>query len=296
MKNTTRRLLAATVILALGAAVTACSGDSDSDSANEAAPPKTSAVVHGHVHGLGIDPSDGRIYVASHQGVFTLGEDGAARRVGTSRDDFMGFTVTKANTFLASGHPAQGTGGHSNHGLIQSTDAGRTWQPRSLTGEADFHSLEYAHGIIYGYDSTNASLRVSKDGSAWVDRAELQALDIAVSPADPDTVLATTADGVAKSADGGRTFAPGRQPVIAFLSWVAPRVLYGMDDSGGISRSTDGGSTWKQAGAVPGGQAQALTAVDAKRILAATQTGVYESKDGGETFTKLLSVEAGDGH
>ncbi|SDN41857.1 F510_1955 family glycosylhydrolase [Streptomyces wuyuanensis] len=296
MKNTPKRPLAATVILALGLAVTACSGDSDKTSAAGAASPEPSAVVHGHVHGLGINPADSRLYVASHEGVYTLGEDGTAQRVGNSKDDFMGFTVVKANTFLASGHPAHGTSGHSSHGLIQSTDSGKTWKTRSLAGEADFHSLDYAHGTIYGYDSTNALLRVSKDGATWVDRAGLQALDIAVSPEDSDTVLATTADGVAKSTDGGRTFAAGKRPMMAFLSWVTPEALYGMDDSGGLSRSTDGGSTWSKAGSVPGGQAQALTAVDARHILAATQTGVYESRDGGKTFTKRFAVEAGDGH
>ncbi|MGW2564484.1 hypothetical protein ACWCXB_35890 [Streptomyces sp. NPDC001514] len=42
--------------------------------------------------------------------------------------------------------------------------------------------------------------------------------------------------------------------------------------------------------------AQALTAVDAEHVLAATQDGVYESPDGGRTFTKRLEVAAGDGH
>ncbi|MFD5425326.1 F510_1955 family glycosylhydrolase [Streptomyces sp. NPDC127084] len=296
MKNTPKRPLAATAILALGLALTACSNDSDSNSATGTTTPEPSAVVHGHVHGLGIDPADRRLYVASHEGIFTLGEDGAAQRVGTSQDDFMGFTIAKANTFLASGHPAHGTSGHSNHGLIQSTDSGKTWKTRSLAGEADFHALDYAHGTIYGYDSTNALLRVSKDGTDWADRANLQALDIAVSPQDPDTVLATTADGLAKSTDGGTTFAPGKQPMMAFLSWATPTALYGMDDSGGLNRSTDGGATWRKAGSVPGGQAQALTAVDDQHILAATHTGVYESRDGGNNFSKRFAVEAGDGH
>ncbi|MFE3642346.1 F510_1955 family glycosylhydrolase [Streptomyces sp. NPDC059169] len=293
MTNTAKRPLAATAILALGLALTACSGNSDSGTGTADTEP--SAVVHGHVHGLGIDPADRRLYVATHEGVLTLGKDGSARPVGTSKDDFMGFTVTKAKTFLASGHPAAGTGGPANRGLIESTDSGQTWKTRSLAGEVDFHALEYAHDTIYGYDSTNALLRVSKDGAAWDDRARPQALDIAVSPDDPAIVLATTADGIAKSTDGGRTFAAGQQPAMAFLSW-ASEVLYGLDDSGGLHRSTDGGATWQKAGTVPGGQAQALTAVDARHILAATQTGVHESRDGGRTFTKRLEVDAGDGH
>jgi hypothetical protein len=67
--------------------------------------------VHGHVHGLGIDPADNRFYVASHEALYTAGEDGTAVRVGDGRDDFMGFTVAKAKTLLATGHPAHGTDG-----------------------------------------------------------------------------------------------------------------------------------------------------------------------------------------
>ncbi|MFI2629074.1 hypothetical protein ACH5A2_01525 [Streptomyces collinus] len=47
---------------------------------------------------------------------------------------------------------------------------------------------------------------------------------------------------------------------------------------------------------MPGGRPRALTAVDAEHILAATQTGVYESKDGGNSFTKRLAVETSGAH
>ncbi|MFJ3658738.1 hypothetical protein ACIPPR_36225 [Streptomyces nigra] len=40
----------------------------------------------------------------------------------------MGFTVIGARTFLGSGHPAEGSGGHANRGLIESTDSGKTWK------------------------------------------------------------------------------------------------------------------------------------------------------------------------
>lgn len=168
-----------------------------------------------------------------------------------------------------------------------------TWKDRSLTGEADFHALEYARGPLYGYDSTNDLLRTSKDGATWEDRAHLPALDIAVNPSNPDTVLATTAQGIAKSTDGGKTFTPGTGPVLAYLSWAMPDALYGIDPAGSLDSSTDGGITWKKTATVPGGQPQALTTVDAQRILAATQDGVYESKDGGQTFTRQLAVTHG---
>ncbi|WP_149830738.1 F510_1955 family glycosylhydrolase [Streptomyces tailanensis] len=282
--------LAATAVLALTLAACA-SGNGGAGDAPAASQPTVS-----HIHGLGIDPADDRLYVATHEGLFTPGKGGTAQRVGDSEDDFMGFTVAGANTFLASGHPALGAGGPGNRGLIESTDAGKTWKTRSLAGEADFHALDYADGTIYGYDSTGGLLRVSKDGTKWEDRARIEALDIAINPDAPDTILATTAEGVAKSTDAGETFAAGKAPVMAFVSWAKDDALYGIDTSGVLNRSTDGGTTWKKTTTVPGGQPQALTAVNARRILAATQDGVYESQDSGKTFTKRLTVSSSSPH
>ncbi|WP_413810471.1 F510_1955 family glycosylhydrolase [Streptomyces sp. OE57] len=286
----THRAVQAATAAAVGLTLAACSGgDGDTDSS-------AAVTTVSHIHGLGLDPSDRRLYVATHEGVYTPDSKGNPKLVGDSKDDFMGFTVAQDKTFYASGHPASGTDGPGNKGLIKSTDAGRTWRSLSLSGKSDFHALEYAHGTIYGYDSTGGLLRTSKNGTTWKDGATLQALDIAVNPDDAGLVLATTAEGTARSTDGGRTFAKGKQPVMAFLSWKAKNALYGIDTSGGLSRSTDGGAAWKKLATVPGGQPQALTAVDAQHVLAATQNGVYESKDGGKTFTKRLAVESSGGH
>ncbi|MEU1691665.1 F510_1955 family glycosylhydrolase [Streptomyces hirsutus] len=277
---------------ALALTLTACSGDGSGSGEAQTSPSSTVS----HIHGVGIDPADDRLYVATHEGVFTSGENNEPQRVGDSRDDYMGFTVAKAKTFLASGHPAPDAEGPANKGLVESADAGKTWKTKSLSGEVDFHALEYADGTIYGYDSTNGKVRVSKDGVKWQDRATLSALDIAVNPDDTQMLLATTEAGVAKSTDGGKTFADGAKPVLYFVSWGAPDTLYGIDGSGALQRSADSGDTWKKVGTAPGGQPQALTAVDAERVLVATQDGVYESKSGGKTFTKRMDVTSTGGH
>ncbi|MEU1570241.1 F510_1955 family glycosylhydrolase [Streptomyces collinus] len=290
------RSRAATAITAavLAAVLAACSSNTDTASDTAAAEGSGDLTVS-HVHGLGIDPADGRLYVATHEGVIAVADDGTAQRVSDTAD-YMGFTVIGAKTFLGSGHPAEGSGDHGNRGLIQSTDSGRTWKTLSLGGTTDFHSLEYAHNTVYGYDSTRGRLRVSADRTSWDDRAELAALDIAVSPKDGNVVLATTEDGVSTSTDGGRSFGAGSGEVLAFLSWPAADALYGVDLAGGLHRSTDNGGTWKKTGTVPGGQPQALTAIDAKRVLVATQEGVYESRDGGKTFSERLPVSVAGGH
>ncbi|MEU0170329.1 F510_1955 family glycosylhydrolase [Streptomyces iakyrus] len=280
-----RHAATAATALALTLTVTACSSGDDTDSSAGG-----STTGLSHIHGLGL--ADQRLYVATHRGVYTPDAKGKPELVGDSKDDFMGFTVAEDTTFYASGHPSEG----GNKGLIKSTDAGKTWKSLSLAGQSDFHALDYVHDTIYAYDATNSLLRTSKDSTTWKDGAQLQALDIAVSPENPGLVLATTAEGVARSTDGGKTFTTGKQPMMAFLSWSAKDALYGIDTSGGLNRSADGGGTWKKISTVPGGQPQALTAVDANRVLAATQDGVYESKDGGKTFTKRLSVESSGSH
>ncbi|WP_262387066.1 F510_1955 family glycosylhydrolase [Streptomyces sp. TRM49041] len=294
-----RRPLAAMGALAAGALLlTACGEGSTGGTSAAGHGAEHAPAVHSHIHGVGIDPADGRLYVGTHEGIFTVDESGTPQLVGDREDDFLGFTVADAGTFLASGHPAPAPGGDlpADHGLVRSTDAGKSWQTASLQGEAVFHALDQAEGTIYGYDSTGGLLRVSEDGATWQDRARLRALDIAVNPADPDRVVATTADGVARSTDGGATFAPGEEPAMEFVSWASPGALFGVDFTGTLSVSPDGGATWRRLATVPGGQPQALTAVDERHVLAATQDGVYESKDAGKTFTKRLAVAAGDHH
>ncbi|MFJ4689000.1 F510_1955 family glycosylhydrolase [Streptomyces sp. NPDC088789] len=293
MKTPLRPLAAATGML-LAATLTACSSDSGAGAEPASGTTGGAGPTVSHVHGVGVDPADGRLYVATHEGVVAVSDDDTAERVG-DKADYMGFTVIGAKTFLGSGHPEPGSDEPADRGLIESGDSGRTWTTRSLAGTTDFHALEYAHDTVYGYDSTNGVLRVSTDRTTWDTRAELAALDLAVSPEDPDLVLATTESGVARSGDGGETFADGSGAVMAFLSWPEPETLYGLDQGGGLHLSTDAGTTWKKAGTVPGGAPQALTAESPDHLLAATQDGVYESRDGGGTFTERLPI-AGAAH
>jgi photosystem II stability/assembly factor-like uncharacterized protein len=279
----------AATALALALTLAACSDSRDSEGSTGKSAAGTTV---SHIHGVGLDPADQRLYVATHEGVHTPDANGEPELVGDSKDDFMGFTVAGDRTFYASGHTASG----GNKGLIKSTDAGKTWKSLSLSGKSDFHALDFAHGTVYGYDSTNGLVRTTKNGTAWKDGAQLEALDIAVSPADPAVILATTDEGVVRSSDGGKTFTQGQKPVMALLSWSTKDALYGIDMSGGLNRSTDGGTTWKKVSTVPGGRPQALTAVAAEHVLAATQTGVFESKDGGKTFKERLAVTSSGGH
>jgi hypothetical protein len=238
-----------------------------------------------HVHGLGIDPSDQTLYAATHFGVFRIPESGSATRIADRYQDTMGFTVVGPRHFLGSGHPDERENKPARLGLIESTDAGQTWQTLSLEGEADFHALKFAHGSVYGFDSGTARFMVSRDRRTWENRSVTPMLDFAVSPAAPETVLAATEEyGLARSTDGGRSFAPVKDaPPVAYLAWPATELLYGVTVTGAVMTSADAGASWQQRGSLDG-QPQALVADSKQRVYAATESGIYASTDGGRTF------------
>jgi hypothetical protein len=242
-----------------------------------------------HVHGLGVDPADGTLYAATHFGLFRLPEDGSeATRVANRYQDTMGFTVVGPNSFLGSGHPDFREDLPPRLGLIESTDAGQSWQPLSLRGEADFHALHAAHGNVYGYEAGTGQFMVSSDRENWETRSTFALRDFAVSPGDPDTVLATTGRGLVRSTDGGRTWTPVRAPTLVVLAWDAADRLYGVAPDGTVHFSPDGGASWVERGSA-GGPPEAVTVDtrDGAEVLyvAVSGRGILQSTDGGRTFT-----------
>jgi hypothetical protein len=241
-----------------------------------------------HVHGVGVDPADGTLYAGSHYGLYRAPKDGTLDGPVADRvQDFMGFTVVGRGHFLASGHPGEDQDGPDSLGLIESTDAGQTWTTRSLAGEADFHALAYRHGTVYGFNGLTGEFMVSTDMENWETRSTVPMADFAVSPEDPDTILATTEQGPALSTDGGRTFeAVSGAPGLVFVSWAEDGTLVGVDPEGTVYVGEDGPSSLARSGTLEG-QPQALEAQDATTIHAATGDGVVASDDGGRTFRPL---------
>lgn len=281
-----RHRRAAAVLMTVCALILAACGSADEEHSAAASEPGT-----GHLHGLGVDPADGTVYAAGHLGVFRLA-DSKAVRVGDRFQDTMGFTVTGPRTFLAGGHPAptDRTAASPHLGLIRSTDAGRTWTTVSAEGEADFHSLQSAGEVLYGFDSRSSRVWVSTDrGRSWDRRAQLTVGDLAARASKPQQLWATTVDGLQVSDDGGRTFrpAPG-SPVLVAVDAPAGGVLIGLGRDGQVLRSTDG-RTWTASGSLPeGAEPTLLSAVTADRLLAADSGDVvHESKDGGRSWEVL---------
>lgn len=293
-KNVRRRLAVVGVgvagLAAAGITYAATSSDNVTTSSKGLPPVEVETGVV-HVHGLGVDPGDGTLYAATHSGLFSIPDTGSAVRIANRQQDTMGFSIVGPGEFIGSGHPdyREDEVRPPLLGLIASKDAGQTWDRLSLHGKADFHALHAAHGLVYGYDSTSRTFMVSKDRENWDRRAAIEMADFAVSPSDADTVLATTAQGLGKSTDGGRTFAPvASAPLLVVLTWGPENRLYGVTPDGTVHVSEDGGSSWSKRGSV-GGQPEAIT-LDVRNgqevlYVAVSERGILSSTDGGRAFS-----------
>jgi hypothetical protein len=244
-----------------------------------------------HVHGLGINPADGMLYAATHTGLFTV-RDGAGQRVADRLQDTMGFTVVGPDHFLGSGHPdvhdpqLYNSNRRPLLGLIESRDAGRSWRPLSLLGEADFHALQVAHGRVYGYDATGGRFMVTGDRRHWQVRSKLELTSFSVSPTDPELVVAATDRGLARSRDGGRRWQPIRGPAALLLDWERPDGLWAITDHGQLWHSKDTGRSWRQRGEI-NGQPEAFLVHEAKLYVAVAQLGIVTSTDQGHSWRVL---------
>jgi photosystem II stability/assembly factor-like uncharacterized protein len=239
----------------------------------------------GHIHGLGVDPADDSLYVATHFGLFHVDQSGRPRRVADRYQDTMAFTVVGPGHFLGSGHPDLREDLPAHLGLIESTDAGESWTPLALQGEADFHILEPAGDALYAYDATSARLLRTEDQKSFDETYRGPLISVAAVD-DNDPLIATNGKGQLLSIDAtsGETRELGG-PNMMYLD-TADGTLAGIDPDGVVRVSTDTGRTWREVGSI-GGQPAAFTISD-QGWYGATETTVYRSTDGGHTWSRVL--------
>lgn len=244
-------------------------------------------VALGHVHGVGVDPGDDVLYVASHLGVFRVSEGGSPERVADRWQDTMGFAVVGPGHFLGSGHPDLREDLPASLGLIESTDGAETWTPLSLQGEADFHAIEAVADRIYAYDSHSGALLTSDDRTTWDTISQQPIYDLAADPGAPGTVYATTDRGsLVASANGAEPEPVPGAPVLTGIDWQPGGPLVGVAPDGAVMVSADT-TSWREAGKLDG-PAEALDAIPG-RWHAATESGVYESTDDGLTWRLVVA-------
>lgn len=273
----------------LGLAPLACAGAEDRSP--EAGPaPVVEDPGPVHVHGLGVNPADGALFIATHTGLFRAPSgERRAERVADRYQDTMGFTVTGPDRFLGSGHPDGRDGLPPFLGLIRSTDAGRTWDPVSLLGERDFHVLEAAGDWIYGYgtdfESRRTSFVVSRDGGrSWDKRRAPEPLaSLAIDPRDPQRVVAAGKRRVYSSRDAGARWRPLARPG-GLLAWPSADALFLLRADGVVARSRDSGRDWERVGAV-GGRPAAFDDAGGDLYVALHDGTIERSSNGGRSWT-----------
>ncbi len=265
--------------LLAAAVLTACGGDGSDNTAFETVGPENGPPQLVHVHGLGVNPADNMLYVATHNGLYRLNE-GVPELVGGRYWDVMGFTVRGPDNFIGGGHPSLTEIREDRYppllGFIETKDGGASWEILAMRGEADLHALAVVGDVIYAVDSTSGRLLATSDGRSWESRSEVRALSLAAK--EDGTILATTEAGLLESNDEARTWtASAGAPRVLFVASQPGSVTWGISSDGGVFR--DGGEAgWQRVGSVAG-RPEAFGA-SADRLFAATGEGIFESSDG----------------
>lgn len=276
-------LAAAALTLSLSACTPGASTAPDTGSAPSAAAPGLPS-SHVHVHGISVSREPDQVLLATHEGLFDATRS-PATKIGDT-NDLMGFTTAADHgVFYASGHPGPGSDLPNPMGLIRSVDSGKTWEQLSRQRESDFHALSATRSGIVAYDG---ALRTSPDAKNWSEASAGFVPGMLAGTPESDTVLATTRDGLQRSADGGKTWVLiSKAPVIQFAAFASGAEVIGVEPDGSVHYSSDSGSTWTRTGRVEG-QVQAMTAIEGAEgkpwIWAATTEGLVVSTDAGAIF------------
>ena len=282
------RLLGILALLAAASLLAACGDESPSTGAggeDAAAHAQGSALEH--IHGLGINPADGRLFIATHNGLFAAARDQTRpEHVGETEQDIMGFSIVGADHFIGSGHPGPDQDLPGNLGLIESRDAGKTWKNVSLLGEADFHVLEHSGNSIYGFDGAQGRLMVSRDGGREWDERKPPAgvFGLAIDATNASRVVVSTENGIFISPNEGRRWQPLRDDTAGLLAWPTADRLYLVDAQGQVLLSSDAGANWQTQGSI-GGQPAAFIAHKNELYAALGDGTVKRSTDRGASWT-----------
>jgi photosystem II stability/assembly factor-like uncharacterized protein len=187
-------------------------------------------------------------------------------------------------------------------GVVKSVDAGATWQlatsglPKEIIWDLAVDPAR--HETVLAATSSDGVYRTMDGGTSWAPASvgirSRGMQDVTVAPTPTFTMFASTSDGLYRSRNGGDSWILSVHGMVATsiyyqiaLDPADTETVYAVVASGGLAKSTDGGSTWRQAGkGLPGGFAEAI-AIDPESpstVYVNTGNGIYKSIDASATW------------
>lgn len=195
--------------------------------------------------------------------------------------------------------------------VLKSVNGGTTWTATTLDAAADWVNFPglavcaaspetvYIAGYVHrNGDDYGRVYRSTNEGATWtnVTSAQLEQSyylrSVAADPRDPQRAYVTNGDGVARTANGGASWALQTTPGDFYPTAVAvdptnPQALYAQTiswgDNPGIYSSRDGGVTWKRSTKGVSGIGVRILAAG-RNVWAGTSSGLFRSKNGGGSF------------
>jgi photosystem II stability/assembly factor-like uncharacterized protein len=174
-------------------------------------------------------------------------------------------------------------------GLLKSDDAGRTFRPVGLAGPA-VHRMEWPGPALVA--GTRDGVLVSMDGGqkfegpgAGLGPGDVHGLALSSFFGVDPVIFAAPGQGVYRSGDGGKSWAPAGLEGEAVLDivWLGP-FLYAAGERG-FYRSEDAGRSWRLLSASPGRPTRLifpLAPAAGLEAFLATERGVFRTADAGE--------------
>ena len=236
-----------------------------------------------HIHHVKV--VENKVLVLTHEGLYELVSKKEMKLVGKDKIDVMGFT-TLGETWVASGHPSQGSKMPNPIGVMKSLDGGSNWKAVSLVGKVDFHFLEGAGSDLYGADSQSGNLLHSADsGMTWKSLGTNTFTDIAVSPEMSGMAIAVKNSELLLTDNAFKSTSKIMSKLkITQIEWNKSG-LYALSGSS-LYNSTNFGKSWKKLSSFKG--ATGILSASDRLMLVTVGADIYTSSNAGKKF-KVLS-------